>query len=465
MHLFCILMEKEDHNTLKHPQAIQGKPLRGGVHPPGRKNTADAATRQMPPPKTVLLSLLQHVGAPCKPLVSVGDEVRVGQIIGDNPNALCAPVHASVSGKVVAIRDIILPGGAAQVPAVEIESDGRMQPVGMSGPVEVQSAEDLVRAAQDAGLVGLGGAGFPTHVKLAGALRAGVDTLLINAAECEPYVTADDRECREYPDDILEGIGHVLRWLPVKNACIVVEDNKPQAIRALAEALERHQYAGVSPRLMTLRAKYPQGAEKMLIKSATGRVVPAGGLPFDVGVLVMNVTTVAALARYLRTGVPLVSRRVTVDGPAVKEPANVQAPIGTPVGEILAFLGQADASPAKLLMGGPMMGLSLYDAGQPLLKQNNAILIWDAKSAAVPEPSACLRCGRCVRACPMYLRPVDTEKAWERGNVDDLLLSRAEACIECGCCSYVCPAHRPLVQIMRLAKARLRDLPKSEVKP
>lgn len=452
---------------MKHLQTIQGKRLQGGVHPPGRKNTADAATRSMPPPATVLLSLLQHVGAPCRPLVDVGDEVRVGQMIGDNPDALCAPVHASVSGTVSAIRDITLPGSNAPVLAVEIASDGRMQHHAMSAPVEVRCADDLIRATRESGLVGLGGAGFPTHVKLAGALRAQVDTLLINAAECEPYVTADDRECREHAQDILEGMDHVLRWLPIQQAVIVVEDNKPQAIRTLADALARRDGGGdAAPvRLMTLRAKYPQGAEKMLIQSATGRVVPAGGLPFDVGVLVMNVTTVATLARYLRTGMPLISRRVTVDGPAVTHPANVEAPIGTPVGDILAFLDQEGPPGGKLLMGGPMMGLSLYDAGQPLLKQNNAILVWDAKSASAPEPSACLRCGRCVRACPMRLRPVDTEKAWARNNDQDLVLSRAQACIECGCCSYVCPAHRPLAQTMRLAKARLSSLPKSEVNP
>lgn len=428
---------------------------RGGVHVPHRKNTAECETVVMPPPQQVILAMSQHLGAPCVPTVKVGDKVAVGQIVGDSEQPVSAPVHASVSGTVSAITTLQLPGGRS-TQAVVVDADGEQRVHESVRPAQVASREDLLRAVRASGLVGLGGAGFPTHIKLNPKNLDQVDTLLVNAAECEPYITADYRECMENSWDIVSGVQTLMELLDIRRVIIAIERNKPAAIRELSNIAASVSQPGREVRVQALPARYPQGAEKVLIAACTGRRVPPGKLPADVGCLVMNVTTVAFLARYLKTGMPLVERRLTVDGSAVEHPQNVRVPIGTPIHQVLEFCGGTDRPVRKLLMGGPMMGLALMDDTLPVLKQNNAILALAEEDAPALSASACIRCGRCVSACPMRLVPPSIAAAYQRRDTAAMEKLQVSTCMECGCCTYSCPAHRPIVQTMRLAKEAVR---------
>lgn len=398
----------------------------------------------------------QHVGAPCRPLVKVGDTVDVGQKIGDSDAYVSAPIHASISGKVAAITQVTLPGGQ-RTDAVVIQSDGEMRVSPDVKPPKVDSAESLCSALRESGLVGLGGAGFPAHVKLNVPKGKRIDTLIINAAECEPYITADNREAIENAQSVLEGVYIIRDLLHIDRVIIAVENNKPDVIETLtriADNPERDPDDNV--RVLPLRARYPQGAEKVLVKSCTNRVIPLGKLPADVGCIVMNITSVAFVADYLKTGMPLVKKRVTVDGSAIQHPQNVLVPVGTKISDLVAFCGGWKAEPAKLLMGGPMMGLALTGDDLPILKQNNGLLAFAEGDAVLPEPTACIRCGRCVAGCPMDLMPTQLEKYAELGDVDALNRYGVMCCMECGTCAYNCPANRPLVQAIRMGKALVK---------
>lgn len=433
--------------------------VRGGASAPHRKHTAECESVRMPVPETVTLSMGQHIGPPCKPTVKVGDCVAVGQIVGDSEAFLSAPVHASVSGEVTAITTIQMPAGHT-VEAVVIKADGEQRVYEeLKAPV-VNTREDFIAAVRAAGLVGLGGAGFPTHVKLNPQNIDAVDTVIINAAECEPYITSDYRECMENSWDIVSGVHTVMEFLQAKRGIIAVEANKPLAIAELKRVAAEVCEAGCDVEVQTLPARYPQGAEKVLIAQTTGRKVPPGKLPADVGCVVMNVTSVAVLARYLKTGMPLVEKRITVDGSAVSMPQNVIVPLGTSIHDILAFCGGFKAEAAKLLMGGPMMGTALKDDSLPLLKQNNAILAFDEQDAVLPAPTACIRCGKCVSACPMSLTPPAIALAYKQQDVRELEKRGVMVCMECGCCAYQCPANRPIVQMMRLSKDMVRKAQK-----
>ncbi len=417
------------------------------------KATASLESVRMPVPATVTIPMQMHIGAPCVPTVSVGDEVLVGQKIGDSEQFVCAPIHASVSGVVKAITEVPL-GGGAVAQAVVIESDGKMTPVPVSAP-KVENAADLANAVRACGLVGLGGAGFPTHVKLRVPEGKRIDTLLINAAECEPYLTADNREILENTWDVMSGIYAVKNFLGIPRVAIGVEANKPEAIETLTRIADASVDEKDEVGVVTLPTSYPQGAEKILIKSVTGREVPPGKLPSDVGCIVMNVTSIAVLARYLKTGMPLTEKRVTVDGTGVSEPKNVIVPIGTSVAEILSFVGvKEDVS--KVLLGGPMMGTALADTAVPVVRNTNGITVMGKAEAAQRESSACIRCGRCVMACPMRLSPLSLEKATARADAEALASLDLMNCMECGSCSFVCPASRPLTQSMRVGKGILR---------
>ena len=304
---------------------------------------------------------------------------------------------------------------------------------------------ELKKRIADAGCVGAGGAGFPTAVKVA----EGADSLIINAAECEPYITTDYRECMENSWDIVSGVQTVMEFLETRQVIIAIEKNKPAAIAELSQPEKQVL-------VKSLPARYPQGAEKVLIAACTGRQVPPGKLPADVGCVVMNVTSVAFLARYLKTGMPLVEKRLTVDGSAVAHPKNVQVAIGTPVGEVIAFCGGTRFKVRKLLMGGPMMGLALMDDTMPVLKQNNAILALSEEDVLQTEASPCIRCGRCVDACPMHLVPPSIAAAYKNGDPAAMEKLDVGSCMECGCCSFACPAHRHIVQTMRMAKDAVR---------
>ncbi len=432
----------------KHPFRTHG-----GAAVPHHKNTWSIPSATMPPPQRVVLPMQQHIGAPCVPTVKKGDHVYVGTVVGDSDAYVCAPVHASVSGTVADITQVMLTGGQMTT-AVVIDSDGLMEKdPNIYPPAAIHSKEELAAAARAAGLVGLGGAGFPAHVKLNVPEGKELDTLIVNVAECEPYVTSDHREALENGQNVLEGVYKVKEILGVSRVLIAVEDNKPdviQKLREIADNKERDPQDQV--RVLPLKSRYPQGAEKVLVQACTGRKVPAGGLPADVGCLVMNIASISFLASYMRTGMPLTLKRVTVDGSAVAEPKNVIVPVGTPIKEVIAFCGGYKEEPKKILMGGPMMGIALTSDEIPVLKQNNAILAFGEAEAKLYEPTACIRCGRCVAACPMDLMPTKLEKAALKKDVEALQSLNVMTCMECGCCAFSCPAGRRLVQAIRLGK-------------
>lgn len=429
---------------------------RGGAKVPHRKNTEAMETVVMPAPKEVTIPMSQHIGAPCNVIVNPGDHVDVGQSIGENDTFVTAPIHSSVSGTVKKIIDMTMPGGA-KVKAVVIESDGKMTLSPYAVPPAAETKEQLLLAIKRSGLVGLGGAGFPAHVKLNVPQDKKIDTLIINGAECEPYITSDHREILENSWDILSGINIVKELLDVHRVIIGIENNKPDAIKILTQIADNKTAdPNDEVRVLTLKSSYPQGAEKVLIRACTGRKVPAGKLPADVGCVVMNVTSVAFIAKYLKTGVPLVSKRITVDGSAVKEPKNVLVPLGTSIKDVIEFCGGYKCQPKKILMGGPMMGLALTDDNMPVLKQNNAILAFDEKDAKLPEETDCIRCGNCLKSCPMSLMPEAIAGCVKLRDVNGLEKLNVMTCMECGSCAFNCPAHKHLVQTIRAGKAMVR---------
>ncbi len=426
-----------------------GKHL-SGVKVPHNKHTSACKTVDMPVPAHVVIPMSQHIGAPCTPMVAVGDLVKVGQKIADSDAFFSVPIHASVSGKVTAISDFRNPNGSV-CPAITIESDGEQA---VSEEVKVPEYSDFqgfIKAVRASGLVGLGGAAFPTFIKLNPKNLADVDTLIVNAAECEPYITADLRAILEDTDALISGIERVKKEMGLKKVIIGIEDNKPEAIELLKPLCRGDM------ELYVLPAKYPKGGEKVLIYETTGKIVPEGGLPADVGVIVMNVSSLIALDTYFKTGMPLVSKRLTVDGDAVVEPKNVRVPLGAAYGDVIDFCGGYKEEPKEMLMGGPMMGIDVYDDTFPVLKNNNAILAFTEKGRSEKKESACIRCGRCVEACPFDLMPAAIDRAVQNENVDELASLKVNLCMECGCCAYVCPAGRPLVQTNRLGKALLKQ--------
>ena len=425
-----------------------------GAGVPHEKGTATLATVKMPVPSKVVLPMQQHIGAPCTPVVKKGDTVMVGTLVGKAEGFVSANIYSGVSGTVASVDTVHISNGAS-VAAVVITPDGQqtVDPA-VKAPVVTDKAS-FIEAIQNCGLVGLGGAGFPTAVKL--SPKTPVDTLVINAAECEPYLTADTREMLENGETIASGVKAVMKYLEIKNCVIGIERNKPECVSAMNQLFSG--VAGVTVKV--LPSRYPQGAEKVLIENTTGREVPQGGLPSDAGVIVMNVTTVSTIGKFLATGMPLVTKRLTVDGDAIKEPKNVEAIIGTPVREVLEFCGLKEGvTVAKLISGGPMMGLALPSADEPVLKQNNGILAFSEKMAAMPAVGPCIRCGRCIEACPMGLAPVQIAGAFNKKNAEELNKLCVDLCMLCGTCSYVCPAKRPVTQTMGLAK----DFAKKEAK-
>lgn len=420
-----------------------------GVKVPHSKNTAEMETVKMPVPDKVVIPMKQHMGRECTPTVKLTDLVKVGQIIGDTDVFIGAPIHSSVSGKVTKIDEIIGTDGNL-IKAVEITTD-KLQEIDESVKVpEVTDLQSFAAAIRASGLVGLGGAGFPTHVKLMPKNLDEVTTLLVNGAECEPYITADNRAMLEDTDDIVEGIKLVKKYMNLSTVIIGIEDNKPQAIAKLQAAVADIEGASVK----ALKAQYPQGGEKVLIYECTGKIVPEGKLPSDVGCVVMNVSSIAFVAKYMRTGMPLITKRLTVDGDAIAEPKNVEVAIGTSFSDVIDFCGGFKTEPKKIIMGGPMMGFAVPTINYPVLKNNNAILAFSAaKTAEAEKPETpCIRCARCVNACPFSLMPAAIEKAYKAGNVDALKALKVNLCMECGCCAYVCPAKRNLVSVNRLAK-------------
>ena len=422
-----------------------------GAGVPHEKRTSNLETVAMPLPSKIVLSMGQHIGAPASPAVAKGDQVYVGTIVGKSGGFVSSDIHSGVSGTVSEITTITAPNGATQT-AVVIVPDGEQKVDPSIAPPQVTDMKSFVDAVRASGLVGLGGAGFPTAVKLSPKNLDEIDTLLINGAECEPYITSDNRCFLEDTHHVLGGIKAVMKYLNIPKCIIGIEGNKPEAIAKMKAAIDA---PGIE--VKQLPCRYPQGAEKVLIENCTGREVPFPGLPSDVGVIVMNVTSVAFVSKYLETGMPLTTKRLTVDGDIVKEPKNVEVLIGTPIQELLDFCGGLTAQPGKVLYGGPMMGTCVADLSQPILKNNNAVLAFSEKLARLPKKTNCIHCGRCVNACPLGLAAKDIVKAYDNGNVELLQELNADLCMSCGTCSFVCPAKRPLAPSIALAKIMMKN--------
>ena len=427
----------------------------GGIHPKENKWYAEKhPVHQFPEPDVLVVPMAQHIGAPCMPLVKKGELVTMGQKIGDN-QGLCVPVHAPVSGKVKAVEMRPHTSGTMMM-SVVIENDHLDTLCPDIKPrtqeeVQALSPETLMDIIREAGIVGMGGAAFPTHVKLSSGLGK-VDTIIVNVSECEPYIVADDRLCQEYPAEVVSGLQIIMKILGLRSAHIALEDNKPAAAKALKQAMAGE--AGIV--LDILPAKYPQGAEKQLIYAVTGRQVPSGGLPAAVGCAVFNAGTCKAIHDAVYDGMPLIRRIVTVSGDIVMEPKNLLVPIGTSFNELLEAVGHKE-NPYKVLSGGPMMGAAQYDLAVPVIKGTNAVTILGQKNKYVVENARCIRCGKCIEVCPMHLMPVLIYKAMYTGDAEDVMTVDLMDCIECGCCAYTCPAGVPLVLGFRAAKQRVRD--------
>ena len=428
--------------------------FKGGVHPPTSKAlTQDVPIEDAVEPKIVVIPLSQHIGAPCDPLVAVGDTVKVGQKIGESKAFMSVPVHSSVSGTVKKIEQHYIPNGS-KVNCVVIESDEKFEvheSVRPKGTVEELSKEEILAIIKEGGMAGMGGAAFPTHVKLTPPKDKPIDILLVNGAECEPYLTADHRIMLEKPELVLLGTKAIMKALGVNKSYIGIEKNKPDAIEMMQKTVEGQEGIEVA----ALEVKYPQGDEKRIINAITGRIVPSGGLPMEVGCVVENVGTVATIGSIIKTGMPLIQRVVTVSGSAVQNPKNLYVRIGTTFKDVIEQCGGYKEEPGKLINGGPMMGIAQFSDEVPVVKGTSGILALNKNEADLPEPSNCILCGRCVDACPVQLMPYKISRYAIQKNFDDADEYHAVDCIECGACSFVCPAKRPLKETISVAKKEI----------
>ncbi|MCR5174442.1 MAG: electron transport complex subunit RsxC [Oscillospiraceae bacterium] len=422
-----------------------------GVRVPHRKNTAGSRAVWMKNVKAVTIPLSMHIGAPDTPLVKVGDTVQVGQKIAEG-GYMSSPIYASVSGTVKKIDTALMSNGY-YIQNVTIESDGLLTPWDGLKPPVINDYSDFIAAVRDSGVVGLGGAGFPTAVKLNVKDLNQIEEFVINGAECEPYITSDTITMTYRTGYVEKGLEILKKYMQAKKIIIGIEDNKPDAIKAMQAITDKDPVCSVA----VLKSSYPQGAEKVLIYNTTGKIVPEGKLPLDVGVVVMNVTSLACLAEYIETGMPLVNKCVTVDGSAVASPRNVIAPIGTPMQDVFDFADGFLEAPAKVVYGGPMMGIAVPDLQQPILKNTNAILAFNRAEGEMAKETPCIRCGRCVNTCPMRLNPPMIAKALRDRNYEGLAELKVNLCMECGACVFVCPAKRNMIQRHKLAKSELRS--------
>ena len=429
-----------------------------GVHTPHRKGTKDSPVARLENVKTVTIPMSMHIGKPATPLVKVGDTVKIGTKIGEADGKVSSDIFSSVSGKVVKLIDYLLYSGSSTT-AVVIEADGENAVDEAIAPPVINSREDFIAAVKSSGVVGLGGAGFPTHVKLDVPAEK-VDYLIVNGAECEPYVTSDTVNMLTRGDDMVTALKAIYKYLGVKNVIIGVERNNKKVVSAMQKLAGEIKDFDV--RVSVLPDKYPQGGEKVLVYHTTGRKIAANKLPIDVGCVVLNSTTVAQIGSYLKTGMPLVEKLLTVEGAAVSKPQNVIAPIGTPLSVLFDFCGGLKDDPAKIIYGGPMMGITVPNADVTVLKNTNAVLALSKKEAKLPKTTACIHCGACVNTCPFSLAPVNIAEAYAKEDADELKALYVQSCMECGCCSFVCPANRPLVQINKLSKKLLKDIADKE---
>jgi electron transport complex protein RnfC len=448
------LIEKFLH-TLKTPG--------WGVHPDDHKRpAADAPLRVLPLPARLFMPLQQHVGQPARPVVLVGQKVLKGQLIAEPQGRISAPVHAPTSGTIASIGEITAPHPSGlPFHAITIESDGAERAIetGVVADPFSLSPEEITERVAAAGVVGLGGATFPSSVKLALGKRTQITTLIVNGGECEPYLSCDDRVMRDFAADVIDGVRIMLHATGAREALVGIEDNKPEAIAAMRRA------AAPFPeiRLRPVPSRYPMGSDRQLIETLTGKEVPSDCRAADVGVIVNNVSTANAVHRALRLGEPLIRRIVTINGGAVWQPGNILAPIGTLVSELLAFAG-LKSEPARLLMGGPMMGVVLPHAQVPIVKGSAGILAFNEDEIVTPPASPCIRCGSCTRACPIGLLPLEMAANIRVDNLSGAASLGLSDCIACGCCAYICPSHIPLVQYFTHAKGELWSQERSKLR-
>ncbi len=427
-----------------------------GVNLPHRKNTANSPAVEMPPVTTVTIPTSMHIGAPAKAIVKKGDKVFVGTLIAEAGAGLSSPVYSSISGTVNAISEVLLSNGST-CEGIVIESDGEMTLDSNITPPEINNRADLIEALTKSGIVGLGGAGFPTAVKF--KTDKPIEELVINGAECEPYITSDTVTMLTKADLMKKAIETLVKYFDIKKVIIGIEKNKPQAIANMKKTASELSNTEVK----VLPSVYPQGGEKVLVYHTTGKIIPEGALPIDVGCVVCNCTTIAEIGKYLKTGIPLVSKTITVDGDAIEKPQNVTAPIGTAIKDVFEFCG-IKKDIAKVLYGGPMMGISVTDTEKPVIKNTNALLAFSKEQNYTPKTTACIRCGSCTNHCPFGISPVAILKSYKVNDYEGMKKAGALLCMECGCCTYVCPAKIPNVQNNKLAKLSLRNEPKKEVK-
>jgi len=430
--------------------------FRGGVHPPQNKNTATKAVEKMPAPKMVKIPLSQHIGGVCVPVVKVGDRVDKGQIIGDVESGLGCPVHASVSGVVHSI-EVKTNAAGQKTGQIAIINDYEERLSSDIKPINKRlnelTLEDVIEITRKAGIVGMGGAGFPTYAKLKSA-EGKIKHLIINCAECEPYITVNHRLILEQPKKILNGIKILLKIFELKKGYIAIEDNKPDAIEKLEQYTDGSGFADVC----VMKTKYPQGDERQIIYALTGKELTSGHLPFEVGCLVLNAETVAAIYDAVVFGLPLIERYVTVDGDCIREPKNLSVRIGTPTNELIDYCGGLVNEPHKIIFGGPMMGIAQWKMYAPIVKGTSAVIVFsNKKRKRFTEKPSCIHCGRCVGHCPMHLMPNYLVAFAAAGQLDKCRQFDILGCVECGSCSYDCPADVPIVQTIRAAKGKILD--------
>ncbi|HQQ15049.1 MAG TPA: electron transport complex subunit RsxC [Deltaproteobacteria bacterium] len=429
------------------------KTFKGGIHPPEEKKLVkDNPIVDFPLISRFYVLVQQHLGAPAKPIVSAGDEVRKGQVLSEPLGFVSVPVHAPTSGKVKEIGRMVHPVTGLLAPCIVIDADGKDEWAdGL--PLErdpfSMSREELLNAIKSAGIVGMGGATFPTHVKLSPPKDKPIDTFIVNGAECEPYLSSDHRLMLEQPERILKGTRVAMRILGLDRATVAVEANKPDAIRLLREK------APADIQIEALKVKYPQGAEKQLINALTKREVPSGGLPMDVGAVVQNAGTCAAVWDACARGIPLIERITSVTGRGVVQPKNIRVRVGTLVREVIEFCGGLNEA-AKIIFGGPMMGIAQFTQEIPIMKGTSGVLVLREEDTNITLYSACISCGRCVEACPMGLIPSVLSKLGEKGMWEKAVENNLLDCVECGSCTYVCPANRPIVHFVKHLKALSR---------